>query len=607
MLARRSIQSLVAALPCLGIVPAAAAQIARVTPTRISPVVGRDLSHPAESPDGRFLVAVGDSGMYEYDRTSSRWSRLGDGGQGLKWSPDGRFLAFSRRDRATGWHVWVLPMDPKTGKATGAERRVTLRDGRLFCWSPDSKQIAFVSFDSGFTKIFVQPFNGGDERLIARARGGTIDAPAWSPDGKSIFFTAGTSAPGYVGRVTLSTGKVDSLRPMRSLTGISADGKYLAQSNPALNTVIVSSATDGREVKRIYLPHRVRAIAWSAAKPSELFGIENPIWQQVHSVSLADGSIRKLVAADSTQAGGVRISPDGARLVYTVDNHVFISKTDGTSPRAVKTERDVLPLSASWSPDGSRIAYVSADPREIRVVEIATGRETRLAELQNTLALPGRSLNQVWRRDGQAIRYTRLDLGRSGVTYSVREVTLAGHDSLIAVIEEKDSQCCFRFLNDTLYARGNNAGVAVLNLSSRKWITLAQPRYLDAALSSDGSTMIFSHWASPNSDDAELYLVQGTTTKTIPNPLGGELSQLHFLPDRHNVIAAVCRTCEQGLERRSLVMFPLNGDPPRVLSGKEGSIMDWDDLAITPDGRTVIYDPELAWRSAFVHIPTGLR
>jgi hypothetical protein len=61
------------------------------------------------------------------------------------------------------------------------------------------------------------------------------------------------------------------------------------------------------------------------------------------------------------------------------------------------------------------------------------------------------------------------------------------------------------------------------------------------------------------------------------------------------------------LERRSLVMFPLNGDPPRVLSGKDGSIVDWDTLAITPDGRTLIYDPELAWRSAFVHIPTGLR
>ena len=65
--------------------------------------------------------------------------------------------------------------------------------------------------DSGWTKIWTQAFNGGDERLVARARGGTGDAPAWSPDGKSIYFTTGQGEPGYVARVVVGSGKVDSL------------------------------------------------------------------------------------------------------------------------------------------------------------------------------------------------------------------------------------------------------------------------------------------------------------------------------------------------------------------------------------------------------------
>jgi Tol biopolymer transport system component len=607
MPARQLSLLLVFACPWLCVSPAATAQVPRVTPVRLSPVVNRSLNWPAESSDGRFLVAVGDSGIYELDRTASKWSRLTDPAANLRWSPDGRFLSFSRRDRATGWHVWLLPIDTKTGKASGAERRVTLRDGRFFAWSPDSKQIAVVSFDSGFTKIFVQPFNGGDERLVARVAGGTADAPAWSPDGKTLYFTAGSAPPGYVGRVNLSNGKIDSLRPMRVLIGVSPDGKYLAQASPQLNTVVISSATDGREVKRLYLPYRVRAVAWSASKPGELFGTENPIWQQIHSISLADGSIRKLVTGDSTQAGGMRISPDGAKLVYTIDNRIFISKTDGTAQHVLKTERDVLPLSASWSPDGSRIVYVSADPRELRIVDVRTGRETRLAQLQNTFALPGRSLAHVWRRDGQAIRYSKLDLGSKGVTYSIHEVALDGRDSLLAVIDESEGQGNFWFLNDSLYIRQSGAGVRALNLRSGKWSELAAPGYSSPALADDGTTMAFAEWPNPNVGDAVLHVFQGGTKKTIANPFGGDLSQIYFLPDKRNVVAALCRTCDSGLERRSFVMFPLNGDPPRMLSGKEGSIVDWDYLAITPDGRTLIYDPELAWRAAFVHIPTGIR
>jgi hypothetical protein len=134
---------------------------------------------------------------------------------------------------------------------------------------------------------------------------------------------------------------------------------------------------------------------------------------------------------------------------------------------------------------------------------------------------------------------------------------------------------------------------------------LAKGNAGDLAISRDGSRLAYGFWPG-QTDDAVLHVVENGSTRTINNPLGGEVQQVYFLPDGKNVVAAVCATCGTGSERRQLVLFPLNGDPPRVLSGKAGTIMDWDFLAVTRDGRTLIYDPELAWPSAVVHIPIDL-
>src|SRR5262249_57433305 len=125
-----------------------------------------------------------------------------------------------------------------------------------------------------------------------------------------------------------------------------------------------------------------------------------------------------------------------------------------------------------------------------------------------------------------------------------------------------------------------------LNLNTGQWKTFAPRRAGQARLSADGKTLAFGDWPKPNSDDAVLRIVEGTSDRTIQNPFGGEVSQPFFFPDKRNVIVAVCATCDNGPERRSLVLMPLNGDPPRILSEKEGRIMDWEYIAFPRDGRS---------------------
>lgn len=53
-------------------------------------------------------------------------------------------------------------------------------------WSPDGKKIAYVSFESGNSNIYVQDIATGSRQLMEAHAKGINGAPAWSPDGRTL-------------------------------------------------------------------------------------------------------------------------------------------------------------------------------------------------------------------------------------------------------------------------------------------------------------------------------------------------------------------------------------------------------------------------------------
>jgi len=53
-------------------------------------------------------------------------------------------------------------------------------------WSPDGKKIAYVSFESGNSNIYVQDITTGSRQLVESHPKGINGAPAWSPDGSKL-------------------------------------------------------------------------------------------------------------------------------------------------------------------------------------------------------------------------------------------------------------------------------------------------------------------------------------------------------------------------------------------------------------------------------------
>ncbi|TAM61992.1 MAG: Tol-Pal system beta propeller repeat protein TolB [Rhodanobacter sp.] len=65
-------------------------------------------------------------------------------------------------------------------------------------WSPDGNKIAYVSFESGNSAIYVQDITTGSRQLVEAHAKGINGAPAWSPDGTKLAV-----ALSYVGNLEL--------------------------------------------------------------------------------------------------------------------------------------------------------------------------------------------------------------------------------------------------------------------------------------------------------------------------------------------------------------------------------------------------------------------
>jgi dipeptidyl aminopeptidase/acylaminoacyl peptidase len=105
-------------------------------------------------------------------------------------SPDGRWIAWT--ETSTDWdqnayltQVWVAQ------RQTGERWQLTQakKSSTAPAWSPDSKLIAFGSDRDGKRQIYLIAPAGGEARAITASETPVGDF-RWSPDGKSIAYTA---------------------------------------------------------------------------------------------------------------------------------------------------------------------------------------------------------------------------------------------------------------------------------------------------------------------------------------------------------------------------------------------------------------------------------
>ena len=170
-----------------------------------------DESELAWAPDSRRLAYVSDrdgvNHLFLYDFASGRETPLTSGAgrdDGPRFSPDGRWVAFERDSRE------LRVIDPASKEerllATGVFDTPPLVDQRDFEWSPDSRQVAYLtSGERLFQNVHVASVAGGAEpkpvSFLANSSGGSV---SWGLDGTYLLFRTGQrTEPGDVVRIDL--------------------------------------------------------------------------------------------------------------------------------------------------------------------------------------------------------------------------------------------------------------------------------------------------------------------------------------------------------------------------------------------------------------------
>lgn len=124
------------------------------------------------------------------------WSMTRVGDPAL--SPDGKHVAFTQtrydlttfKSKTDIWAVGVTGGEPVqiATSPTGSNNSPA--------WSPDSKQLAFVSSRGGSSQIYVMPADGGDAKKVSDIATGADGPIVWSHDGTKLLFTSGITPAG---------------------------------------------------------------------------------------------------------------------------------------------------------------------------------------------------------------------------------------------------------------------------------------------------------------------------------------------------------------------------------------------------------------------------
>jgi len=162
-------------------------------------------SHPVWSPDGKKIAFISNRdyhfSLYVMNADGSNSHLVTDKVLELgepAWSPDGARVAFSAGKRGTfGFDkpvsdIYLINID-------GSELTQLTRNSGMNGspnWSPDGKQIAFVSSRNSFpqSKIWLMNADGSNQRLLPNPQNTTSAGvlggqPVWSPDGTKILFS----------------------------------------------------------------------------------------------------------------------------------------------------------------------------------------------------------------------------------------------------------------------------------------------------------------------------------------------------------------------------------------------------------------------------------
>jgi TolB protein len=202
-------------------------------------------------------------------------------------------------------------------------------------WSPDGRELAFVSGRDGDLEVFVMDADGSGVRQLTHNTAGPGSpagdhSPDWSPDGDALVFVS------------------DRDDPEGDVYRMAADGTEVTRltATPFVTDYSPSWSPDGRHI----------------AFGSTLAGFDNP---EVYRMRTDGSDLRRLTrTADGVWDDNPEYSPDGRTIVFSsnrggADRDLYTMRVNGGQVRELTGEDGVDEWFPTWTADGRSVLYWS--------------------------------------------------------------------------------------------------------------------------------------------------------------------------------------------------------------------------------------------------------
>ena len=281
----------------------------------------------------------------------------------LDVAPNGNYLVFELLG-----DIYQLPI-------TGGNAK-TIIDGRDFAsqprFSPDGKQLVFVSDRSGEDNLWLANADGSDSKQLSKRNDGELISPVWSRDGQTIYVSQLASRRSMSTNIELWAYPIDGSEPEK-----------ISTPNMGRGSLFVSAFPPGAYGAQ---PSANNELLFTAATPRRYDG-DTPPSAEIMKVNLQSGTVSS-ITDNSRSAFKVMLSNDGNWLAFAelhnnktglrlrdleTDEERWLVQDIGFNALESWASRDLLP-GFSFTPDND--ALVIAYGGKIHRVRLSDGQIT---------------------------------------------------------------------------------------------------------------------------------------------------------------------------------------------------------------------------------------